>query len=162
MTGNAPYDRFGDPYNVSAVLTPDDYFDESAYFAYSPLYLPATYAMTYLLAFALSTCVIVHTVLYHGRQLYMGIMRIRLEEDDIHTKLMKSYKEVPEWWYAVGFASFFGLAVVAVEVWHTGVPVWSLLLAVALPILYILPNGLIYAMTGQAVSVLLLVTRPWR
>jgi hypothetical protein len=92
----------------------------------------------------------------------MGIMRIRLEEDDIHTKLMKSYKEVPEWWYAVGFASFFGLAVVAVEVWHTGVPVWSLLLAVALPILYILPNGLIYAMTGQAVRVLLLVTRPWR
>jgi fatty acid desaturase len=60
----------------------------------------------------------------------MGIMRIRTEEDDIHTKLMKSYKEVPDWWYAIGFVSCFALAVVAVEVWDTGVPVWSLLLAV--------------------------------
>ena len=155
MSGNAPYDRFGNPYNVTAVLTPDDHFDEAAYFSYSPLYLPATYAMTYLLAFALSTCVIVHTALYHGRQLYMGILKLRLEEDDIHSKLMKSYKEVPDWWYAIGFASFFGLAVVTVEVWQTGVPVWSLILAVALPVLYILPNGFIYAMTGQAVSSLL-------
>lgn len=82
----------------------------------------------------------------------MGIMRIRTEEDDIHTKLMKSYKEVPNWWYAIGFVSFFALGVVTVEVWDTGVPVWSLLLAVALPIVYILPNGFIYAMTGQAVG----------
>jgi hypothetical protein len=111
--------------------------------------------MSYLLAFALSTCVIVHTVLYHGRQLYMGIRRIRLEEDDIHTKLMKAYPEVPNWWYAIGFASCFALAVVAVKVWDTGVPVWSLLLAVALPVVYILPNGFIYAMTGQAVGSLL-------
>ena len=133
---------------MTRVLTPQDRFDESAYFAYSPLYLPATYAMTYLLAFALSTCVIVHTALYHGYQLYSGIRKIRIKEDDIHTKLMKNYKEVPNWWYAIGFAVCFALAVVAVEVWDTGEPVWSLL---ALPVLYILPSGFIFAMTGQSV-----------
>jgi hypothetical protein len=104
--------------------------------------------MTYLLAFSLSTCVIVHTALYHGYQLYSGIRKIRIKEDDIHTKLMKNYKEVPNWWYAIGFAVCFALAVVAVEVWDTGEPVWSLL---ALPVLYILPSGFIFAMTGQSV-----------
>jgi len=111
--------------------------------------------MTYLLAFALSTCVVVHTVLYHGYHLYSGFRKIRLEEDDIHAKLMRHYKEVPDWWYAIGFAVCFALAIVAVEVWHTGVPVWSLLLAIALPVVYILPNGFIFAMTGQTVCVFL-------
>jgi len=30
-------------------------------------------------------------------------------------------------------------------------PVWALLLSVSLPIIYVLPSGFIYAMTGQAV-----------
>ena len=34
-------------------------------------------------------------------------------------------------------------------------PVWALLLAVALPITYVLPSGFIYAMTGQGVRLFL-------
>ncbi len=37
------------------------------------------------------------------------------------------------------------------QVWNTGMPVWALLLSVMLPIVYVLPSGFIYAMTGQAV-----------
>ena len=72
--------------------------------------------MTYLLAFALSTCVIVHTLLYHGRTLLNGFKKIRVENDDIHAKLMRNYPEVPDWWYASAFCVFFSLAIVAVEV----------------------------------------------
>ncbi|KAJ7188821.1 OPT oligopeptide transporter protein-domain-containing protein [Mycena filopes] len=147
-----PYDRFGNEYNVSKLLTQTDQFNATAYALYSPLYLPATYAMTYLLAFALSTCVIVHTLLYHGRSLLNGVKKMRVESDDIHAKLMRNYPEVPDWWYLLSFCVFFGLAIVGMEVWHTGVPVWALLLAVALPIIYILPSGFIYAMTGQEIT----------
>lgn len=108
--------------------------------------------MTYLLAFALSTCVIVHTLLYHGRSLLNGLKNIKVEKDDIHAKLMRSYPEVPDLWYSFAFVFFFCLAIVAAEVWNTGVPVWALLLSVALPVLYILPSGFIFAMTGQGVS----------
>ena len=59
---------------------------------------------------------------------------------------------MPDWWYACVFAAFFGLAIVAAEVWHTGVPVWALLISVALPVIYVLPSGFIFAMTGQGVS----------
>ena len=72
--------------------------------------------MTYLLAFALSTCVIIHTILYHGRTLLNGVKKIQVENDDIHAKLMRNYPEVPDWWYFSAFTFFFALAVVAVEV----------------------------------------------
>lgn len=116
ISANVPYDRFGNQYNVTRVLTLADTFDPVSYAQYSPLYLPATYAMTYLLAFALSTCVIVHTLLYHGRSLLNGVKKMRVESDDIHAKLMRNYPEVPDWWYLLSFCVFFSLAIVAVEV----------------------------------------------
>ncbi|KAG6880017.1 hypothetical protein C0992_007814 [Termitomyces sp. T32_za158] len=152
ISANEPYDRNGQIYDITRVLTKQDRFDLDAYNKYSPLYLPATYAMTYLLAFALSTCVIVHTLLYHGRSLLNGIKKMKVESDDIHAKLMRNYPEVPEWWYLSAFGVFFALAVVAVEVWGTNVPVWALLLSLLLPIIYILPSGFIYAMTGQGIT----------
>ncbi|KAK1235811.1 hypothetical protein PQX77_000945 [Marasmius sp. AFHP31] len=156
ISDSQPYDRFGKVYDVRTVLQPDDTFDPEAYRNYSPLYLPATYAVCYLIAFALSTCVITHTLLYHGRSLLNGIKKIRVERDDIHAKLMRQYPEVPDWWYGVAFLTFFSLAIVAVEVWHTEIPVWMLVLAVLLPVLYVLPSGFIYAMTGQAITLNLL------
>jgi hypothetical protein len=57
MFGTAPYDRFGKVYDYTRVLTPQDTFNLTAYENYSPLYMPAAYAMTYLIAFALCTCV---------------------------------------------------------------------------------------------------------
>ena len=116
MFATEPYDRFGNVYNVTRVLQLDDTFNATAYDEYSPLYLPAAYAMTYLLAFALSTCVIVHTLLYHGRTLLHGLKRMRIEKDDIHAKLMRNYREVPDWWYGAAFVFFFGMAIVAQEV----------------------------------------------
>lgn len=36
--------------------------------------------------------------------------------------------------------------------WDTNVPVWALVLAIILPVIYILPSGFIYAMTGQGIT----------
>ena len=116
ISSNEPFDRFGEPYNVSRVLLPNDTFNETAYNNYSPLYLSTTYAMTYLLSFALSTCALVHTALYHGKSLMDGVKKIKVENDDIHAKLMRNYREVPEWWYFMVFCFFFCVMVIAVEV----------------------------------------------
>lgn len=121
MSANVPYDKFGHVYDVKKVLLEDETFDLEAYEAYSPLYLPATYAVCYLVAFALSTCVLTHTALYHGKTLIAGMRRIKVEKDDIHAKLMRNYPEVPDWWYLLAFAVFFSLAVVAIEVRSTGI-----------------------------------------
>ena len=107
--------------------------------------------MTYLSAFATSSCIVTHTVLYHGQTLLNGLKR-NVEADDIHAKLMRNYPEVPGLWYLTLFFISFALAVVAVEVWDTGIPVWSLLLSIALSVIYLLPSGFVYAMTGLVVG----------
>jgi len=78
---------------------------------------------------------------------------MKVEPDDIHAKLMRNYPEVPDWWYLMVFVGCFSMAIVAVEVWHTSVPIWILMLAVLIPSIYVLPGGFIYAMTGQGISV---------
>ena len=45
------YDRFGELYNTTRVIT-NNLFDQEKYAAYSPPYLPATFAFVYGLAFA--------------------------------------------------------------------------------------------------------------
>ncbi|KAI0728567.1 OPT-domain-containing protein [Fomitopsis betulina] len=152
MYSSLLFDKFGKVYNVSMVLT-DGKFNATAFDDYSPLYLPAAYAMAYLMAFTLATCVIVHTVLFHGRAILKGFRRIQVEKEDIHAKLMKAYPEVPFWWYLTVLAVFFCMGVVAVEVWDTDAPVWFILLALVIPAVYLIPSGYLYSITGQVVSI---------
>ena len=146
ISGSSPYDRFGQVYNITRALTSDYRFDPGAYNEYSPLFLPATSVISYLVQLALIPCIIIHTLLYHGQALLNGLKGSDVEADDIHAKLMRHYPEVPGWWYLPLFFSF-ALAVVAVEVWGTGIPIWSLLLSIALPAIFVLPAGFLYAQT---------------
>ena len=168
MYSSLLFDKFGKVYNVSMVLTDERKFNATAFDDYSPLYLPAAYAMAYLMAFALATCVIVHTILFHGRAILKGLRRIQVEPEDIHAKLMKAYPEVPIWWYMLVLVVFFCLGIVAVEVrshtspfvwlltstqvWDTDAPVWFVLLALLIPAVYLIPSGYLYSITGQVVS----------
>jgi hypothetical protein len=152
MGDTANYDRFGNEYNISSILTSEKRLNVTAYEAYSDIYITPPYLMFVLITFMLSTCIITHTALYHGRTLWNAMRSIDPEDEDIHAKLMKSYPEVPKWWYWCILVFFFLMAVIAVERWPTGVPVYSLLVAVAVPAVYVLPGGLIFAVTGQIVS----------
>ena len=155
--GRTAYDRFGRTYNVTRILdSTGRRFSLSNYEAYSALYLPGPYAMVYLLAFTLATALLVHTALYHSRRIYNGMKRVQTEEEDVHAKLMRSYPEVPDTWYASIFLVFFTMAIVTIEVWRTDIPVWALALSVLIPTLYLIPCGLIYAVTGQGIRINLL------
>lgn len=91
------FDRFGQPYNVSAILTPDVRLNLEAYQKYSRPFIPITFAMTLSLALALTTALIVHTALHHGPMMMRAVRKTYAEADDIHMKLMKQYPEVPSW-----------------------------------------------------------------
>jgi len=66
---------------------------------------------------------------------------------------MRNYPEVPDWWYLLIFVAFFVLAIVAIQVGRTDMPVWSLFLAILIPVIYVIPSSYIFAMTGQPVGV---------
>ena len=93
---NEPYDRFGDPYDVQRVLNDNHQFDAAKYADYSPLYLPASYAITYLVAFALASAMIVHTLLYPS---YLaGLKQLPLDQaaqrSSSHDKIQHAFQSV--------------------------------------------------------------------
>ncbi len=116
MSTSSAVDRYGQPYNVSAVTGSDGKLDKAEYEKYSPVYIAVTFCMTFMVAFALSTAVIVHTVLYHGERIWKAARHVYSEKEDIHLKLMKNYPEVPDWWYAVMLVSMLVLGIISVEV----------------------------------------------
>jgi hypothetical protein len=151
ISGNGAFDKFGKPYDVPRILTPRNTLNVTAYDEYSPLYLPIRFAFTYFLAFAMFTCVLVHAALHHGSTVYNALLGKKGEEDDIHQKLMQAYPEVSGWIYFALSTTTFSLSIIATQVWNTGTPFWVTMLAVMLPIIYILPTMFLYANTGITV-----------
>lgn len=93
------YDNTGREYNVSRILNSQFLFDEEAYKAYSPLFLSTQFALAYGLSFAAVTAVVVHVALYHGKEIWKQFRMARHQEDDVHMRLMKKYRDAEDWWY---------------------------------------------------------------
>jgi hypothetical protein len=74
---------------------------------------------------------------------------LRTSDDDIHTKLMNHYLEVPQWRYLVSLTTSIDLSIFVCKYYGTDLPWWSLLLAVGLAALFLLPIGIITAISNQ-------------
>ncbi|RPD78416.1 OPT oligopeptide transporter [Lentinus tigrinus ALCF2SS1-7] len=152
MSSRNSFDRFGQSYNVSMILTENATLDVAKYEAYSPLFLSTVFAVSYGLSFASITATITHTFLYYRKQIWVQARRSMSEQPDIHARLMAVYPQVPEWWYATIFLTMFVFGVVAIEVWHTQFPVWAFVLALIVAFVYIIPIGIIQAITNQQIG----------
>jgi OPT oligopeptide transporter protein len=97
------FDNTGKLYNVSQIINSDSSFNLEAYKAYSPIFLPASFAITYGLSFATITVALTHTFLYYRKFIWTHARRPLSEKTDIHARLMSVYKEVPDWWYLTIF-----------------------------------------------------------
>lgn len=70
---------------------------------------------------------------------------------DVHARLMKSYKQVPQWWYLVILGGSIALSLMMSFVWKKDVQLawWGMLFAFALAWIVTLPIGVIQATTNQ-------------
>ncbi|KAJ2780085.1 hypothetical protein GGI15_003660 [Coemansia interrupta] len=148
------YDKWGNKYNTTRVMVPGkNILDREAYDNYSPVFQTVFFALCYGQGLATLGAIISHTVLYHGRDIVKRVRNARSGDEDIHARLMRAYKEVPDWWYAVLFVVAFALAMVTITCFPTDMPWWSLILALVLAIGFTLPLGLIMAVTSQNPSI---------
>ncbi|KAI0271688.1 small oligopeptide transporter [Gloeopeniophorella convolvens] len=152
ISSRTSYDNTGAAYNVTRILNPDSTINLEAYHNYSPLFLSTTFAMSYGLSFASITATLVHCFLYYRKQIWVQSRRSLSEQPDIHARLMSRYKEVPEWWYLVIFLSMFAFGIISIEVWPTQFPVWAFVLALVISFAYVVPIGMIQAITNQQVG----------
>lgn len=73
------------------------------------------------------------------------------EKPDVHTRLMKNYKEVPQAWFLGILGVMILVSIVACEVYNEQLQLrwWGVLLACGLAFFFTLPIGVITAVTNQ-------------
>ncbi|KAJ2919361.1 hypothetical protein MD484_g1053, partial [Candolleomyces efflorescens] len=146
------FDNTGKPYNVSRIINPDTTLDLRAYKVYSPLYLSTTFALSYGLSFLSITSTITHAIIYFWKPIRLQFSRSIREQPDVHARLMSHYPQVPEWYYGLLFVVTFAFSCICVQVWPTGLPIWALIIALLIAIIYIIPIGMIQAITNRQVG----------
>ncbi|KAL8413706.1 hypothetical protein RB594_005091 [Gaeumannomyces avenae] len=143
------YDNTGRPYEVSFVLDKNLQFDEAEYHTYSPLYFSTQTALSYGLAFAATAAVVVHVALYHGGDLWARLKDgARREDDDVHMRLNRKFREAHDWWYAALLVVTAGASFAVVCAWPTSLPWWGFVVCVAVPLIWTVPIGVVQAATG--------------
>lgn len=142
------FDNTGSPYNINAILT-NGTFDVQKYQNYSPVFFPITYILTYGMAFAGTTAMVVHVYLWHRHDIIRQVRRIKTDERDIHSYLMRVYPEIPHGWYGFVFVANFILLVVAIVKYPTGLPFYAALLCLVLGAIFTPAIAIIYAITNQ-------------
>ncbi|RAK95685.1 OPT oligopeptide transporter family [Aspergillus ibericus CBS 121593] len=158
ILSNDVYDNTGNTYNVTRVLNSKGDFDLEGYEGYSQPYLTAGYSVMFFFFFAMYIATIVHVVLYNRREIMKGYRALlkwtsaREEHEDVHNRLMKRYKEVPEWWYLTILAVSFVFGCISVAKYDTGMPIWGIVFAIILCLVLQIPYGMVYAITNSEVT----------
>ncbi|OAX33999.1 small oligopeptide transporter [Rhizopogon vinicolor AM-OR11-026] len=146
------YDNNQQTYDINRVMTSAGTLNVTAYQEYSPLFLPTAFAISYGLSFASITATIVHSFIHFRKQIWYQARRSIGEHADIHARLMSRYPQVPEWWYLTLFALMFVMGVISIEIWPTQMPVWAFVVALLIAFTYVIPCGMIQAITNQQIG----------
>jgi OPT family oligopeptide transporter len=150
------FDNTGKTYNTSRILSSNGLIDVQAYRDYSPMFLPAGYALTFGIAFANLTGIFVHTGLYHGKDLWK--IWKGSGKKDIHARLMSSYRDVPWWSFASVTVLMLVITIIINVIYDTQLPVWATFVSYLLPMIYFLPVGIIKATSNIQTNQLNLIT----
>jgi OPT family small oligopeptide transporter len=166
INSNRPWDHFGKLYNVTAIIDERGIFDAAKYEAYSPPFLSAANVVVYMFFFALYSATVAYGILYHRHEIMMGFrdiwssIRKKKAGDettesnalDVHNRLMKSYKEVPEWWYMICLAVAIAVGMAGIAAYPTNTTPFVVFYGIALCLVFVIPIGIIAAMTGVQVT----------
>ncbi|EJC97675.1 OPT oligopeptide transporter [Fomitiporia mediterranea MF3/22] len=151
MSSTLAFDNTGLPYDPTVVIQNGE-FNVDAYKSYSPVFIPVTLAMAYAISFASMTGVFVHTFLWYRHDIIRQFRRSLRDQRDVHSRLMSVYPEVPMLWYLGVLVIAFVMGVITIEVFDTKMPVWALVFALGIALIFLLPVGMIQAITNQTVA----------
>lgn len=135
--------------STQRILTKDFTMNETAYQAYSPIILGPTFSLSYGMGFAGLMSTVMHVVLFYGRDVVNRAKNSQYDEPDVHMKLMRKYKEAPEWWFMIIFAVSFAFGMIACQVWDTHLTWWAYIICILIGAVLFIPIGMVQAITNQ-------------
>ncbi|KAJ3013616.1 hypothetical protein HKX48_005646 [Thoreauomyces humboldtii] len=121
-----------------------------------PFVISNTFYMSYVQSFFNLSATLSHCFLWYGPQLKRQTIAMFRQEGreshDVHNELMRAYKEVPEWFYALIALVFFIGMILTGELTIFKMPWWSVFVATAVVAVFIIPIAIINAITGMQIG----------
>ncbi|XP_027356861.1 oligopeptide transporter 4-like [Abrus precatorius] len=142
----------GKKYNVTAIVNEKFEIDMNAYEQQGRVNMSVFFAVSYGLGFAAIASSLTHVAIFNGREICRQFRSSRSGTEDIHTRLMKKYKQIPNWWFHVTLLASFVLALVLCIAMKDQIqmPWWGLIFAAGLAATFTLPISIITATTNQS------------
>eukprot|EP00253_Pinus_taeda_P005337 PITA_05337 len=146
------YNAQGQNYNISAIVNDKFELDLAAYNQNGQIHLSLFFSLSYGFGFAAIASTVTHVALFYGKEIWeRAVAASKNNNPDIHTKLMRKYPDIPQWWF---YTLLFGTLVVTIvlcEVYKEVVqlPWWGILFACAIASSFTLPISIIQATTNQ-------------
>ncbi|CAL9761697.1 unnamed protein product, partial [Musa acuminata subsp. burmannicoides] len=118
--------------------------------------------LSYAFILAAFTSSISHIALFYGsRSIWLQFVdSYRHQMQDVHTRLMKqNYESIPRWWFYSLLFSMMGFAILVCEIFNDQLQLryWGVLFACALVFIFLLPECVMEATTGQGFRTRLLL-----
>ncbi|KAK9431387.1 OPT oligopeptide transporter protein-domain-containing protein, partial [Lipomyces doorenjongii] len=158
INSNTIYDRNGNSYNLSKIVVGGQ-FNEEKYRQYSTPYMSAgnivgtgglwalyTCAFTYV-------CITEYKMVWDSLKLYAKTLRHPFRKalddyDDPHSRMMRAYPEVPDWWFLVIFVIGVATGLIGLLYYPTTVPLWTVVMVFLFNVAMLIPTSIIFATTG--------------
>ncbi|TQE05756.1 hypothetical protein C1H46_008662 [Malus baccata] len=141
----------GQDYNITAIVNDKFQLDIPKYEEQGRIHLSMFFALTYGFGFATIASTLTHVALFYGREILDRYRSSYKGKEDIHTRLMRRYKDIPSWWFYMLLIITVAVSLVLCIVLNDEVqmPWCGLLFAGAMAFTFTLPISIITATTNQ-------------
>lgn len=141
----------GHKYNITAIVNNKFQLDIPNYEQQGRIHLSMFFALTYGFGFATIAATLTHVAFFYGREILQKYRASYKGKEDIHTRLMKRYKDIPSWWFylLLGVTLIVALALCIFLNDQVQMPWWGLIFASAMAFVFTLPISIITATTNQ-------------
>lgn len=148
---NELFSAQGVRYNVTAIVNNKFEIDMDAYNNQGHINMSIFFSISYGIGFAAIVSTLTHVAIFNGKDIYHQLQSSRTGKEDIHTRLMKKYKDIPNWWFHVTLVVSFllALALCIFKKEEIQMPWWALIFASGLALIFTLPVAIITATTNQ-------------
>ncbi|XAR73038.1 hypothetical protein NMG60_11019890 [Bertholletia excelsa] len=141
----------GQSYSVSAIVNDRFEIDLAKYEEEGKIHVSMFLALSYGFGFATMASTLTHVSLFYGREIHERFRASYKGKEDIHTRLMRKYKDIPSWWFLVLLGVALAVSLVLCIFFNNEVqlPWWGLLFACFMAFAFTLPVSIITATTNK-------------
>ncbi|KAJ3280197.1 hypothetical protein HK104_000836, partial [Borealophlyctis nickersoniae] len=137
--------------------------DERKYHESAPIYITPMFAMLYAGSFMAIAASFSHVILWYGKDIkdhFLAALRQQRytasesaqTTPDIHTKLMSAYRDIPEKFFLIFLVVLLLFQILVCTFTPFVMPIWAVLLAIAISASAVLPVGVIKAVSGTGIT----------